>query len=567
MYPLSSFLFRTGACLLFLTGLMFCHHSVDAQSTDIPLHQPAYHEADRLEILSGRLPFTYNSFVKPYAASALIPFVQQADSQMHPVLSRVDQYAIRQIYTDYPEWLHDTTLADSSRHPLWKLFYTSPAYLFQYHSPDLYFTINPVLLLQGGKETHDGDLLFVNTRGLELKGRLANKIGFYSFLSDNQERPPLFVQQWIHQYKAVPGMGFYKSYRGNGVDYIHATGYISFQVTRFIDVNFGYGKNFLGDGIRSMFLSDFSNDYLYLKLNTNVWRLHYYNLFAELTSQFNPDSDYLRPKKYMALHDLSMDITHWLNAGVFESVIFTRPDHFDFQYLNPVIFYRSVEQQLGSPDKAHVGFHAKADVAHHWQFYGQFLFDELRISEFLSHDGWWGNKWAAQLGGKYINAFGIHNLDLQGEMNIVRPYTYTHSDTITNYTNYNQPLADPMGANFREFIGIARYQPLPRLVLQGQLLFVQQGRDTTGVNWGSNIFKSYYTRQQDYNNRIGQGLEAKIASLNLLLSYEIKYHLYLDLSYLYRKTGGAYFLYDPQPDTHFISVALRWNIARRTYDF
>ncbi|MBX5439369.1 MAG: hypothetical protein IRZ29_07495, partial [Thermoflavifilum sp.] len=141
------------------------------------------------------------------------------------------------------------------------------------------------------------------------------------------------------------------------------------------------------------------------------------------------------------------------------------------------------------------------------------------------------------------------------------------SDTITNYTHYNQPLADPMGANFREFIGIARYQPIPRLVLRGQLLLVQQGRDTAGVNWGSDIFKSYDTRKQDYGNRIGQGLDAKIASLSLRLSYEIKYHLYVDLSYLYRKTGGAYFLYRPQSSTSFASIALRWNIAPRSFDF
>lgn len=538
-----------------------------AQSTYLPMHSAAEEEINRLEILSGKLPSSFSSFVKPYSAAAVVPFVQQIDSQMGGSLSEVDRYLISQLYTDYPEWVSDSTLSRVSRHPLWKHFYTSPSYLFQYKSPDFYFTINPVLLLQAGKEAHDGDLLFVNTRGLEMKGRLAGKIGFYTFLSDNQERPPLYVQQWIQQYHAVPGMGYYKIYQQNGVDYLHATGYISFPVTKYIEVNFGYGKTFLGEGFRSMFLSDFSNDYPYLKLNTNVWRLHYVNLFAELTSQFLPDSDYLRPKKYMALHDLSMDITKWLNVGVFESVIFSRADHFDFAYLNPVIFYRSVEQQLGSPDKAHVGFHATANVAHRWQFYGQFLFDELKVKHFFSHDGWWGNKWAAQIGGKYVNAFGISHLDLQGEINIVRPYTYTHRDTITNYTHYNQPLADPLGANFREWIGIARYHPIPRLSFYGQLMYVEQGRDTAGVNWGSNIFKTYTTREQEYGNRIGQGLLAKIASLQFRVSYEIKDHFFVDFSYLYRKTGGTYFNYSPQPSTRMWSIALRWNIAPRTYDF
>ncbi|MBX5439804.1 MAG: hypothetical protein IRZ29_09715, partial [Thermoflavifilum sp.] len=99
------------------------------------MHDPIYHEADRLEILSGKLPATYSSFVKPYQASALMPYVQQVDSQT-TMLSAVDRAMIRQWYTSYPEWLKDSTLADTSRHPIAKHFYTSPAYLFQYHSPD-----------------------------------------------------------------------------------------------------------------------------------------------------------------------------------------------------------------------------------------------------------------------------------------------------------------------------------------------------------------------------------------------------------------------------------------------
>ena len=37
-------------------------------------------------------------------------------------------------------------------------------------------------------------------------------------------------------------------------------------------------------GIRSVFLSDYANEYLFLKLNARVWKFHYQSLFAELNA-------------------------------------------------------------------------------------------------------------------------------------------------------------------------------------------------------------------------------------------------------------------------------------------
>jgi hypothetical protein len=166
-----------------------------------------------------------------------------------------------------------------------------------------------------------------------------------------------------------------------------------------------------------------------------------------------------------------------------------------------------------------------------------------------------------------VDAFGISNLDLQGEVNIARPYTYTHTDTVANYTHYNQPLAHPLGANFKEFVGLATYQPVNKLTLTARIIYDQQGLDTANVNWGSDIFASYTTRVRDYGNYIGQGLSSKVMNAAFTASYEIKYNLFIDLSYLARKTGGAYKQYVPEKNTSFISAALRWNIGRREYDY
>ena len=83
----------------------------------------------------------------------------------------------------------------------------------------------------------------------------------------------------------------------------------------------------------------------------------------------------------------------------------------------------------------------------------------IHLEELKKDKTWWGNKIGTQLGVKYVDALSIANLDLQVEWNRVRPFTYSHFDSVGSYTHYNQPLAHPRGGNFNELIGIAHYQP------------------------------------------------------------------------------------------------------------
>jgi hypothetical protein len=267
------------------------------------------------------------------------------------------------------------------------------------------------------------------------------------------------------------------------------------------------------------------------------------------------------------MHHLDINIGKSLNIGLFEGIIFGRPDHFEFGYLNPIIFYRSIEQQNGSFDNALVGLDVKANVAHALQFYGQLLVDEFVLSEVKQNNGSWVNKWGVQLGVKYIDAFGIKNLDLQLESNHVRPFTYSHSDSIANYTHYNQPLAHPLGASFQEFIGIARYQPAPKWYLEGKLFFWKQGTDTSNtVSYGSNIFLPYTFRNRESGFQTGQDLyPGKTFTASFLLSYELKQNLFIDLSAFYRKYDVA--ATSTLTKTTVISLGVRLNAFRRQFEF
>jgi hypothetical protein len=93
--------------------------------------------------------------------------------------------------------------------------------------------------------------------------------------------------------------------------------------------------------------------------------------------------DVLIPKKYFAAHYLSFAINKNWHAGFFETVVFSRRNQFEFQYLNPVILYRTVEGALGSPDNVLIGFNVSGNLFKKVQLYGQLLLDEFYSKNLL----------------------------------------------------------------------------------------------------------------------------------------------------------------------------------------
>jgi len=516
---------------------------------------------ERLEIKAQTDSILNFSKIKPFSRKEYIGHLAQFDTSS---LTKVDQYNYNIALINNPEW---STQKFTSKKSFLKSFYKSPAHFYEVYTKDFSFILNPVFQFYLGKESNYSERLFFNGRGVSLRGQLAHKISFDAYITDNQERDPLYVQQLSIEHHFVPGEGFYKPFKTTGYDYFDGRGSITFNATKFIDVQFGYDKNFIGNGYRSLFLSDNSSPYLFLKLNTRVWKFNYENLFMELNSAQHLQPDTLWPKKYAVMHHLDLAITKWLNVGAFEAIVFGRANHFEFGYLNPVIFYRSIELQNGSPDNALVGFDAKANVAHKFEVYGQLLLDEFVFAEIKKNRGFWGNKYAWQLGAKYIDAFNIKNLDLQIESNRVRPFTYSHSDSVSNYTHYNQPLAHPLGANFQELIGVARYQPFDRWMIVAKLIYYMQGKDTGSLTYGSNIFlpslPSY--RNGDYGYDIGSGIRSKTAYSSFLVSYEWKPNFFIELNGVFRKESATAIA--PAKNTSIVYFGIRWNMQRREFDY
>ncbi|HEY5390496.1 MAG TPA: hypothetical protein VIJ57_00170, partial [Hanamia sp.] len=331
-----------------IAAVFFYPISIFAQTTYIPEGSKEYNILDRIEIKEGNNNDLNFSTLKPYSRRSVVQEGQLIDSlnaqpgsKIH--LTDIDKYNLNSVYMDNSEWYNGSKESFLSKKSLWNTFYVTKPNLLEVNTKDFFLAINPVINFQVGSESGNDQNLFINKRGVTARGRIANKIGFSTTISENQERGPSFFESRVREYNAVPGVGFYKNFKKNAFDYFDARGYVTFNVTKYIDVQFGYDKNFIGDGYRSLFLSDDANSYLFLKLSTKIWKFDYENLFMELMPQFVKTGDNLLDRKYAAMHHLSMNVTKWLNLGLFESVTFGRENYFDFEYLNPIIFLRYSE--------------------------------------------------------------------------------------------------------------------------------------------------------------------------------------------------------------------------------
>jgi hypothetical protein len=448
---------------------------------------------------------------------------------------------------------------------------------------------SPIINLSKGKEFVDEKNTFTNTRGFIVEGNLGKKISFFSSFAENQSIFPNYIDAHIRDNRVVPGQGYARDFKEIGFDYAMSSGYVSYRVNKMFAAQFGHGKHFIGDGYRSLLLSDNTFNYPYLRLQTTFWKVQYTNLYTEfqdinyfLNNGLDNYDQMGYAKKYMSAHYLSINATKKLNISLFESVIW-RMNHapgnngFDVNYLNPIAMLRPIEFSVNSPDNVLVGLNAKYKLPFSSYLYGQLILDEFSLIDLKQNDGFWANKFGYQLGYKIFNSFGIENLTLQTEYNLVRPYTYAHHNPQQNYAHYNQPLAHPLGANFSEFLVMANYQ-YKRWQLDGKLIFAKYGAKVTGdeTSYGNDLYEStgafeepsgkvYEGRPSDFGIDMYQGNLTTVNLKNFNIAYIVnpKTNLKINLGVTLRDFKNE----DGELKTQFINFGIKSDLFNHYYDF
>lgn len=447
---------------------------------------------------------------------------------------------------------------------------------------DFWFTIDPVVDLQLGKDS-EGLKTYNNTRAILVNGGIGKKLNFSTSFYESQGRFATYVNEYSESIRPdggnpaiIPGRGIAKRFNEDAYDYPVAEAYISYTPSNHFNFQFGRGKNFIGDGYRSLFLSDVASPYPYFKISTNFWKIKYTNFFMwmqDVRPELTVDGAY--KQKYMAMHYLDWNVTKKFNIGLFETVIWDDVNNrgFDVNYINPLIFYSAVEFATGSrAGNTTLGLSLKYKMKA-ITLYSQLILDDFRVGEMTNSNGWWGNKFGVQFGVKYYNAFHIENLFLQAEFNAVRPYTYSHDELNYNIGHNNQPLAHLWGANFREAIGILNYTK-NRWFVNTKIVVGKKGFDfaegTDTSSYGGDVFADNDNRGSDYGNKIGQGNTANVIIGDLQLGYLVNPATNLKLF-----GGLTYRKFDPiapakgflESNSTWISFGLKTDVFNQYFDF
>ncbi len=369
---------------------------------------------------------------------------------------------------------------------------------------------------------------------------------------------PFYMDSMYKTNKIIPGMGQVYGDNTKGYQVFDYNGYISYSPhnNKIFNFQLGRDKHFIGDGYRSVLLSDYANPYPYFRINTNLWHFQYnvwYTMMNDMSGANGVKAMY--QNKFATFHYLSWNILKELNIGIFENVVWRGTDSnqvrsFEVNYLNPFIFYRPQEYSVGSPDNSFIGLNINARLARTLKLYGQLGLDEFLLREIRARRGWWANKQAWQLGLNYINAGRIKGLNLQVEYNEVRPYTYSHGIISQNYGHYGLPLAHPFGANFKEYLGIINYRK-DRWQISVKGMYAEIGKDSLGTNtnMGQNIYKSYVTRPYEFGHRTGQGDKNTILQSDIRFTYWLipNMNARIELGYIQRseRSAAGYVLEEP----------------------
>lgn len=342
---------------------------------------------------------------------------------------------------------------------------------------------------------------------------------------------------------------------GNTRLYTDIRSRISFSPNKVFNFQAGLDHNHIGEGSRSLFISDYGNPYPFGMIKANFWRVEYTILYQFMREGIPGDYQ----GKFASSHHISFNAAKWLNIGVFETVIFNPSDTllgrgFEVEYLNPVVFYRPQEYSLGSSDNVLLGLDLTARHKN-FTFYSQFIIDEFFLAEIRARSQWWANKYGGQFGVKANFRTGKDVFFVRTEMNFVRPYTYAHLNDKLNHGNQGRPLAHPYGANFAEILGEVRWGSGN---WRGQFFvnYAQRGGDTDSLNYGADIYLPYINRPYERGHFIGQG----IASNTWLFRWRIAYKLQkLYGASLFAEYNLRYTVQNNNVQ-HLFSVGLRSNL-------
>ncbi len=304
-------------------------------------------------------------------------------------------------------------------------------------------------------------------------------------------------------------------------------GRMQYKANSIFTFTVGLDKLFIGEGDRSLFFGNQGVASPFASMVAKFKKFEYHFIQQIWRER---DGNHFTPKGN-ATHYLSYKPTKKWSVALFENVVYQMKDTlynrgFEVEYLNPLIFYRPQEYNMGSADNVLLGLNLS--YAHkNMMFYGQLLIDDFLLSAIMKSTRWWSNKFGVQLGLKgWKQLDSITKIFYRTEFNLVRPYTYSQKNAGGVMGNQGLPVAHPLGSNFIEiYQEVSFHRKKWSFEIWGQAFLKGDDWFSTKntTSYGGDIYKPYNLHPYEYGNKIGQGKTSHVLQFGTYVSKQIKY--------------------------------------------
>ncbi|MEX2379642.1 MAG: hypothetical protein WD530_02795 [Vicingaceae bacterium] len=393
-----------------------------AQNQNVPPNHDFYHKFEREEVKSGEIIHSSFKPILQRKAEKLI----ETDSAYFPNLSPIKK--------EGRSWAAS------------KLFHEHLIYL---DSGNVQLSIDPLLNVEFGDDLRAEGIeertYYKNMRGFVARLNLGDQVSIVSTFRENQAVLPHYLDQRTTLTGVAYGQGRTKNFGDYGYDFAMASAAVSYSPHERLNIQAGHGKHFIGEGYRSLLLSDMAFNYPYLRLQSD-WldgKVNYqnvYSLFQDLNRLEGNQSEGLFERKQGAFHFLNFSPDPRFSIGLFEGFIYPALDtsgniDVPLNYWAPVIGLNTLLKGDERAGNSNLGVNVKGHLFKKLKLYSQLSFFDEKI-----------NQLAYQFGGKL---FLGQAWTLQLEYNKGKQQAQTSS----LYHHYNESLTHPYQSDCEEFLG------------------------------------------------------------------------------------------------------------------
>ncbi len=422
-----------------------------------------------------------NQVIKPYTLEQVDQWLIEAGASYYKMNRRMRQEWL--FYSDNVLWYQEEDSVplmnriDLSKGNLASLS-LAPLGVYS-HTDNVYFSGTPILNTQ-----------FINNkngtyyhRSYGVAFNLAvNNLSMYANLQDYAEKirlddPAYLINGTGGEYKALD----YSEMRG-GISYAN-----DWFKLGLVKDNFTWGTNQHGSNI----LSERAPAYTYLRLTVKPLSWFEFNyVHGWLVSNVIDSSEsYVQPNgirrdvmhgKFVAANMFTLYPFKTLNVSFGNSVIYSA-DNAKLPYLNPVMFYKSVDHTYNSTDGVgkNVGQNSQMffDVSFkgikHCFFYYTLMVDELKIERWKHKDE--HNFYSYKTGLRISNL--IPNTAVGVEFTKTLPITYQHDIITTTFASNDYNLGHYLRDNAKEFYTYVNFKPLKNLQFKLDYTLIHKGTE------------------------------------------------------------------------------------------